>query len=75
MYNFIPGNERSTCVGLRTSAPTGLWENRNCSSANYYICQFPRTGYTPIPTPTPYPNVPCPNGWTAYKAFCYRVSV
>ncbi|KAL4229236.1 hypothetical protein ACF0H5_012275 [Mactra antiquata] len=71
-YSSHTGNELSTCVAMRTTAPPGLWENRNCSTPSYSICQFARTGYTPPTTPTPYPNVPCSAGWTPYQAFCYR---
>lgn len=70
------GNERSTCVGMRADQPIGLWENLGCNTKNNYICQFPRKGgFSTLPTtPTPFPNVHCPSGWTANQGQCYFVS-
>ncbi|XP_053409086.1 macrophage mannose receptor 1-like [Mercenaria mercenaria] len=71
-YSTHTGNERSTCVAMEATPPTGLWVNKNCSTPSFSICQFPRTGYTPTTTPTPWPNVNCPSGWTASQGFCYK---
>ncbi|XP_060558401.1 macrophage mannose receptor 1-like [Ruditapes philippinarum] len=71
-YSTHTGNERSTCVAMEATPPTGLWVNRNCSTPGYSICEFPRAHYTPTTTPTPWPNVNCPTGWSPSQGFCYK---
>ncbi|XP_071103799.1 macrophage mannose receptor 1-like isoform X2 [Haliotis cracherodii] len=69
------GSERSTCVGMRTTLPTGLWQNLQCTVIKPYICQLPRQGFTPPPTtPTPTTSVPlpCASGWSGYESYCYK---
>lgn len=71
-YSTHTGNERSTCVAMEATPPTGLWVNKNCSQPMFSICQFPRTNFIPTTTPTPWPNVKCPNGWTENQAYCLK---
>ncbi|XP_067686863.1 macrophage mannose receptor 1-like [Haliotis asinina] len=69
------GSERSTCVAMRTTQPTGLWQNFKCDMIKPYICQIPRQGFTPPPTtlaPTTSVPLPCASGWSGYQAYCYK---
>ncbi|KAL5010854.1 hypothetical protein ScPMuIL_013159 [Solemya velum] len=74
-YNTHTGNERSTCVAMRTTPPIGLWENKLCNRTNRFICQSRPPGYTPPTTtirPTTTQEVPCPSGWSKYRGYCYN---
>ncbi|XP_046378823.2 macrophage mannose receptor 1-like [Haliotis rufescens] len=73
-YETHTGNERKTCVAIRTGHPAGLWENHNCTDHRPYICEYPRTGYTTLPTqpPTTPSPLPCPKYWHGYNDLCYR---
>ncbi|XP_063422180.1 macrophage mannose receptor 1-like isoform X2 [Mytilus trossulus] len=65
------GNEKNTCVAMRTTHPIGLWGNKQCTELHNYICETPRTGFTAPPSTIP-PNVPCPTGWNQYSSYCYK---
>ncbi|XP_063422181.1 macrophage mannose receptor 1-like [Mytilus trossulus] len=66
------GNERNTCVVMRTMHPIGLWDNKQCTESHNYICETPRTGFTPAPTTAP-KILPCPSGWKSFATFCYKL--
>ena len=73
-FSFCPGNERSTCIAMRTQTPAGIWENKPCNQKNNFLCQYPRKGYTPVVvTQTPPPSGSCPTGWTPNWDKCYKV--
>ncbi|ESO86195.1 hypothetical protein LOTGIDRAFT_235549 [Lottia gigantea] len=69
------GNERSTCVGMNTSHPIGLWTNANCSQSKPYICESLREGFTTpevTTVPTTAFHISCPTGWSEYLDNCYK---
>lgn len=73
VFVYVSGNERATCVAMRADPPTGLWENKDCSGTQHFICQSPRQGYTVPPYTTPYSSVPCPSGWLTNGGHCLKV--
>ncbi|XP_012946935.1 macrophage mannose receptor 1 [Aplysia californica] len=73
------GNEKNSCVAIRTQKPFGLWENLDCQGKQPFICETGRRGFTttPVPTTTPPPvpttPAPCPNGWSGHNDYCYKL--
>lgn len=59
---------------MRTMHPIGLWDNKQCTESHNYICETPRTGFTPAPTTAP-KILPCPPGWKSFATFCYKVFI
>lgn len=64
-----------TCVALNTGPAVGLWSSFDCTTLQRSICENPRTGFTPLPTP---PLVPpgarCPQDWYESKYSCFQVN-
>ncbi|RUS72270.1 hypothetical protein EGW08_019971, partial [Elysia chlorotica] len=67
------GNEKNTCVFMRTARPAGLWENKDCNQKMPFLCETQRKGFsTAAPTTTTTSRLPCSTGWWAWGNLCYK---
>ncbi|XP_052061960.1 macrophage mannose receptor 1-like [Mytilus californianus] len=64
-------DEDAMCVAMTSTHPIGLWETRNCTLQNNYICEYPREGYTTPTTSTVKPAL-CPSTWKEFNGYCYK---
>uniref|UniRef100_A0A8C8MBM7 Mannose receptor, C type 2 n=1 Tax=Oncorhynchus tshawytscha TaxID=74940 RepID=A0A8C8MBM7_ONCTS len=76
-----PGNIKGGCVTMETGYATGLWEVKDCASAQAkFICRLNQdtslSPEPPAPHPTPSLTGSCPNGWKTNGKLhhCYKVS-
>ena len=73
-YCCFPANNQSMCVAMKTQGPgVGLWLSPNCTTANKYICQYDRAGYSTPLTTTTTAAPTCPDGWHLNNGYCYKV--
>uniref|UniRef100_A0AAZ3NSQ8 C-type mannose receptor 2 n=1 Tax=Oncorhynchus tshawytscha TaxID=74940 RepID=A0AAZ3NSQ8_ONCTS len=74
------GNIKGGCVTMETGYATGLWEVKDCASAQAkFICRLNQdtslSPEPPAPHPTPSLTGSCPNGWKTNGKLhhCYKV--
>ncbi|XP_033116808.1 perlucin-like protein [Anneissia japonica] len=70
-----PNNGDGNCVAVKTSTPTGFWDDQPCQSQFGVICEKVRDGYTRPPVMTTQPSdANCLDGWAGYGSNCYKVN-
>lgn len=69
------------CVAATSGIVAGLWQVKNCTTRNDFLCERVRGGYTPPPTvtqpinPTAPSDSNCAEGWIGYANKCFKVQL
>ncbi|XP_071824781.1 macrophage mannose receptor 1-like isoform X2 [Apostichopus japonicus] len=73
-----PKENNGDCVAATSGIVAGLWQVKNCTTRNDFLCERVRGGYTPPPTvtqpinPTAPSDSNCAEGWIGYANKCFK---